>query len=601
MLRSLLCALFMLVTLSAQADDERRFALVIGNATYENVATLENPIHDATDLAATLTKIGFEVRLGLDLNREQLQSAIADFANTAKNADLSLIYFAGHGIELDQTNFLIPVDAKLEKDNDAEDETVALDSLMASVAEMRGIKLVLIDACRTNPFAERLRQNQPTRSIGTGLVRVDPRGGALPDGVLIGYAAKEGTVAFDGLGRNSPYANGLLQHMEEPGLEIGKLFRKVRDSVFKQTQGAQQPFTYGSLPSTDIFLVPALDDPEAETSHDRDNVTKLSAAFVRADRLNTVINWENFINKHADEHADNVLLKSAQRRLELLRKNANRQESGPWLETTYDDSGEAILTAEQTELLQASLVFSGFDPGPSDGSLGPRTRRAVFAARARYGLSIGDSIDEKLLRSLVDPRPVLQLQSDVSRQYTPRNIPEGLEPRLKRVMETLSRYHYVFGYFEGRLYVVVRNDNSSPSLKMSWEMASQLAQAAGGYLATVSTSEENDFIYGLFSTDPKFVRERQGNVHGPGFGLIQITRSSEPFGGWSWINGEELSFTNWAPGQPNNENGEEHYGEYFAAGRQTSGQSGPKYWNDVSVGAQRGLYARISGFVFEFD
>ncbi|WP_422037132.1 caspase family protein [Roseibium sp.] len=591
MLRSVLCALSMLVAFAANADDEKRFALVIGNATYENVATLANPINDASDLAATLTKIGFTVRLELDLDREQLQSAITDFADAAKNADLSLIYFAGHGIELDQTNFLIPVDAKLERDNDAEDETVTLDSLMVAVARMRGIKLVLVDACRNNPFAERLRQNQPTRSIGTGLIRVDPQGGALPDGVLIGYAAKEGTVAFDGLGRNSPYASGLLEHMDEPGLEIGKLFRKVRDSVFKQTQGAQQPFTYGSLPSTDIFLVPPPDRPE----------TNLSAAFVRADRLNTVINWESFVEKYANAYPDNELVRSARRRLESLRDSANRLEAGAWLNAAYDGSGEAILTGEQTELLQASLSFSGFDPGPSDGSLGPRTRRAVFAARARYGLSIGDKIDENLLRSLVDPRPVLQLQSDVSRQYTTLDIPEFLEPRLKRVMETLSRYHYVFGYFEGRLYVVLRNDNSSPSLKLTWEMASQLAQAAGGYLATVSSEAENDFIYTLFSKDPKFVRERQGNMHGPGFGLIQISRSTEPSGGWSWINGEDLTFTNWAQGQPNNENGEEHYGEFFGAGRQKTGQSGPNTWNDVSVGAQQGLYARISSFVFEFD
>lgn len=598
-----LFALFIAVFAFPKAGiTEQRFALVIGNAAYENVEPLENPRNDATDLAAALTRMGFEVDLGLDLDRVGLTKAIERFTSEAKGADLSLIYFAGHGIELDQTNFLIPTDARLKYDTDAEAETVTLDAIMSQIADMRGIKVVLIDACRNNPFAERLRQSQPTRSIGIGLVRVDPLGGVLPDGILIGYAAKEGTVAFEGTSRNSPYAAGLLQHIEEPGLEIGKLFRRVRDSVFAATGGAQQPFTYGSLPSEDIFLVPAVAGPDSKASSNLEAITRLSDAFVRAEKLNTIINWERFLSEYAEVYPGNQLVRSARQKLEALQETVRRSQSVVWLDATYDASGAAVLNREQTRLLQASLQYSGFDPGTPDGVVGPRTRRAIAAARLHYGLPFGEAVDEPLLKRLIDPLPVLELMSDTSRQYSARSLSAVLEPRLKRVIELLPRYHYIFDYFEGRLYVAVRNDNSSPGLKLTWEMANQLAQAAGGHLATITSASENDFIYELFSRDPKFTVERDGNIHGPGFGLFQIDRSAEPRGGWTWVNGEVASFTNWAPGQPNNVGGKEHYGEFFGPGRQRTGRSGPRFWNDATLGVGRNAtHTEFSGFIFEVD
>ncbi|WP_299985730.1 caspase family protein [uncultured Ruegeria sp.] len=229
-----------------------RVALVIGNSTYERVSNLPNTYNDSHDLADALERIGFDVTRGLNLSYRDMRIAIRDFAEAAAKAKVVVIYFAGHGIEIDNTNYLIPVDAALQSDRNIDLEAIRLDTLIGSVSGSDGLKIILIDACRNNPFVPDMKRTSATRSIGRGLARIDP------SGVLVGYAARSGTLALDGSGRNSPYAQALLRHIEEPGLELGKMFRKVRDTVFDLTDGYQEPFTYGSLPGHDIFLVPPL-------------------------------------------------------------------------------------------------------------------------------------------------------------------------------------------------------------------------------------------------------------------------------------------------------------------------------------------------------
>ena len=147
-----------------------------------------------------------------------------------------MVFYAGHGIEVDKRNFLIPVDARLLSDADVEFETVPLDLLSRAVERAKGLRLIILDACRDNPFAVAMQRSGATRSIGRGLASVEPSGETL-----VAYAAKEGTVAADGEGRNSPYTTALLAHLEEPGLEVGLMFRKVRDAVvavYRRTPGA---------------------------------------------------------------------------------------------------------------------------------------------------------------------------------------------------------------------------------------------------------------------------------------------------------------------------------------------------------------------------
>ena len=242
----------------------RRVALVIGNSSYKNVPALTNPQRDAEAIAASLRNIGFEtVTLAADATREKLLDALRNFTNEAEKADWAVVYYAGHGIEVNGQNYLIPVDAKLATDRDIQFEAVPLDQVMASLEGARKLKLVLLDACRDNPFMPQMRKtvapdaaavstaggNVVTRSIGRGLGEVKVLGASL-----VVFAAKHGQTALDGEGGNSPFAVAMVQRLGTPGVEINKIFRLVRDDVMEATAGRQEPYTYGSLPGNEDFF-----------------------------------------------------------------------------------------------------------------------------------------------------------------------------------------------------------------------------------------------------------------------------------------------------------------------------------------------------------
>ena len=231
----------------------RRVALVIGNSAYKAVPILANPRRDAETVAAALRGTGFQsVTLVNDLTREQLTDALRAFAAEAEKADWALVYFAGHGIEIGGLNYLIPVDARLAADRDVQFEAVSLDQVMGSVEGARKLRLVLLDACRDNPFAPQMRRTVATRSIGRGLAQVEP-----DSGTLVVYSAKHGQVALDGEGANSPFVAAFVKRLASPGLEIRKLFDLVRDDVMAATERRQQPFSYGSVPGSEDFFFAA--------------------------------------------------------------------------------------------------------------------------------------------------------------------------------------------------------------------------------------------------------------------------------------------------------------------------------------------------------
>jgi tetratricopeptide (TPR) repeat protein len=236
---------------SLAVNTERRVALVIGNSAYKAVSVLPNPLRDAAAVAATLRGIGFAtVRLERDLPRDKLTDALRSFAREAASADWAVIYFAGHGLEINGTNYLVPVDARLETDRDVPYEALPLDQVTGAVEGARKLRLVILDACRDSPFVRGMRRTVATRSIGRGLARIEPEGGTL-----VAYAAKNGEVALDGEGANSPFVDALLKHLPTPGLEIGMLFRHVRDDVMAATDRRQEPFVYGSLPAGGFYFV----------------------------------------------------------------------------------------------------------------------------------------------------------------------------------------------------------------------------------------------------------------------------------------------------------------------------------------------------------
>ncbi len=251
----------------AHAKQGRRVALVIGNSAYRNVPALPNPERDAAIVAASLRAIGFD-RVTIETNdsREKMIDALRNFVDEADKADWAMVYYAGHGIEMGGVNYLIPVDAKFATDRDAQFEAIPFEKVMASLEGARKLKLLLLDACRDNPFAPQMRRTAPqdvavatstagaavgTRSIGRGLGEVKVSGATL-----VVFAAKQGQVALDGDGDDSPFAVAVVQRIATPGVEINKVFRLVRDDVMEATAGRQEPYTYGSLPgSEDFFFV----------------------------------------------------------------------------------------------------------------------------------------------------------------------------------------------------------------------------------------------------------------------------------------------------------------------------------------------------------
>src|SRR3984893_17351044 len=211
------------------AAAERRVALVIGNAVYKNASSLPNTINDSTAIAALFKSVGFEVVISRN--------------------DLGVVDF-----NLSGTNYLVPVDARLSRDYDVDDEAVSLDRIIWALQSVRRLRLILLDACRDNPFAAKLRNAGARATPRGGLAKIEE----VSADTLVAYAAKGGSVSYDGDGVNSPYATALIKHLAEPGLDIRIALGRVRDDVVAMTGGRQEPFIYGSLGGATIPLVPAV-------------------------------------------------------------------------------------------------------------------------------------------------------------------------------------------------------------------------------------------------------------------------------------------------------------------------------------------------------
>ena len=235
---------------TAAAAEGRRVALVIGNGAYGNVPALLNPPNDASDIAAALKRLGFTVSLATNASFDDMRRGLIALGRDAAGADMAALYFAGHGMEINGENWLIPIDAALKRDTDAANEAISLQSVMLQVSNTTSLGLVILDACRDNPFAVRMNRSLATRAATMGgLGRIEPTGN-----VLVAYAARDGTTALDGDARNSPFAAALLRNIEAPGVEVTFMFRNVRDDVMEATRNQQQPFVYGSLSRKAIYL-----------------------------------------------------------------------------------------------------------------------------------------------------------------------------------------------------------------------------------------------------------------------------------------------------------------------------------------------------------
>ncbi len=274
---------------SAWAD--RRIALIVGNSAYQTVPRLPNPSRDANAVGKMFRDAGFDsVEVLSDLGNLDFKRAIRKFEADADNADIAVIYYAGHGIEINGANYLIPVDARLGSDRDAEDEAIRLERMVLSADGAKKLRVIILDACRDNPFTVKMRRERRAalRAIASGLGQVEP----TSTDTLIAYAAKAGSTAEDGDGNHSPFTVALLKNLTVPGLDIRLAFGRVRDEVMKITANRQEPFVYGSLGGGNISLVPP---PVVEK--------EASAADVKADfdlvaKINSPRAWEVFLNTY---------------------------------------------------------------------------------------------------------------------------------------------------------------------------------------------------------------------------------------------------------------------------------------------------------------
>lgn len=278
---------------------DRRVALVIGNSAYRNAPRLDNPIKDAKAVAEMLKSAGFDsVELKLDLESLDLKRAVRAFLQTAENSDIAVLYFAGHGIEVNNANYVIPVDARLKTDFDAEDEGVALERIIRAVEPARRLRLVILDACRDNPFINTMQRTVGLRAITAGLGRVEPEA----SDTLVAFAARAGSVARDGERNHSPFTAALLKHLPTPGLDIRIAFGRVRDDVLKATDGKQEPFVYGSLGGSTISLVPdaAALARAAPPPPPRDLAADTRRDYEFAERIGTRQAWLHFLEAHPE-------------------------------------------------------------------------------------------------------------------------------------------------------------------------------------------------------------------------------------------------------------------------------------------------------------
>ncbi len=232
------------------ASSLTRYALIIGNADYQYLPTLDNPVNDANDMASTLTALGFSVDVELDASQETMEDAIANFGRKLASGGVGLFYYAGHGIQVNDINYMIPTNAELKQAKDLKYKAVNIGQLLDEMNEARnGLNIVILDACRNDTLEE-------FHSAGRGLAREGLAEVNAPRGTLVAFATSPGSVAADGTGKNGTYTKHLLQQLKTPGLSIEEVFKKVLQGVEAETNDKQTPWTSSSFSGDFYFIAP---------------------------------------------------------------------------------------------------------------------------------------------------------------------------------------------------------------------------------------------------------------------------------------------------------------------------------------------------------
>ena len=313
---------------ASAARAENRVALVIGNSSYEHVPALTNPANDAQGVAAILKSAGFDVLLKLDLNQTDMRRELSSFAErvTEKGPDsVALIFYAGHGLQMEGDSYLVPVDAQIKREADVAIETVRLSDLTKALDSVPSrMRIIILDACRNNPFAER------AKIPGHGLAIVD-----APNGSIVAYSTAPGSEAEDGVGVDSPFTAALLGAITEPNLQIERFFKQVRLRVHKATDGRQTPWESSSLTGDFTFFGATL----PTTSRSKED--EVHASVVRPITVNSAGAGEDVeLGSRRPKHA----------RLEELRSRP------------VSDAYSLVIEEDSIELYQEFLKLYASDP-----------------------------------------------------------------------------------------------------------------------------------------------------------------------------------------------------------------------------------------------
>lgn len=373
--------LAMALSASPAAAQGRRVALVIGNTAYAGQAALPNAVRDAEMVAQGFRAIGFKVTMLRNLDKRSLSSALQAFEDEAEGADVAALYFAGHGIAADGRNWLLPVDARLANARHLEDEAVPHTRLAAAVEGARGLQLVILDACRNSPFSAQLSRQPGTRAVASrGLEPIPERD--LPPNRLIAFSARDGQVAQDGpAGGNGPYAAALVRRMAEPGVEVGLLFRRVRDDVATATQRAQEPWVYNNLGGQELYLAGAPRPAVPQTSTaavpaalpPQVSPEMMDLEFWRSVQSSrSVADFEAYVAQFPQGR----FVSLARNRIADLRAPATGASAVPAPAET-PQAAATLLARDGIAEAQRLLIGLGFDTGGSDGAVGPRSRWAL--------------------------------------------------------------------------------------------------------------------------------------------------------------------------------------------------------------------------------
>jgi uncharacterized caspase-like protein len=383
----LAAALLGLLALVAPAQAEKRVALVVGNAAYVDATPLRNPANDASDMAQSLRRLGFEVVEGIDLDNDAMRRKVKEFSDALPGADVALFFYAGHAVQVGGQNYLAPVDTDLRKESDLDFETISLDFVLRQMEREARTLLVFLDSCRDNPLTRRLTRLSRSQSSSPGLARPETSG----EGAFISFATQPGNVALDGDGRNSPFTGALLANIERPGVEISALMTDVRRQVYEATGEQQLPWTNSSLLGQFFFkpgdLSTAAQDTAASERERRLARLVAEAARFEALRKDDAAQIEAFLA----DFPDGIYAALAGGMLRDLRAAKGEtaiaslpQPSNP-NDVPNDDKNAEVATPDRDAVrsLQQELARIGCNPGRPDGLWG-KASRAALSEYARH-------------------------------------------------------------------------------------------------------------------------------------------------------------------------------------------------------------------------